>query len=212
MDLDALKKSWDMVQGEAFVSQTQQQIADLLHQPSKGPVARMKRNLWWDLTFSMICLSFLSAFYLVHHSGRLWAVSLFFLTWAFLTGIYFFAKAKLLNQMLHPGWQVKQNFEKQLSILQRYIRWYLLAITLFFPLFLLFLYGVMRTNPSVLLTDNGVIFHWLLSGSINTVTGIAAISIITLLSYYTTKWYIYKLYRSHIRKLTDLVKEMNENN
>jgi hypothetical protein len=208
MDLDALKKSWNTLQHDAWSFPPAPQITDLLRQPSKNPVARMKRNLWWDFFLSMIALGYLGIFYLLRYDGRLWIASVFLFISALPACIYFFRKARLLNDMLHPGWQVRKNFEKQLTTLQQYVRWYLLAATLFFPLLTLLLYALVSNSHPALLANRRIIFYWLSSG--NVVTTMVIIAAVTLVFHFASKWYIHKLYGAHIRKLADLVKEMKE--
>jgi hypothetical protein len=210
MDLDALKKSWEALPEDPFVSRPEQRIADLLHLSSRSSVAKMKRNLRWDLVLSLLCLGYLSAYYLLQYNGSLWPVSLFFFTWTLLSGLYFFRKGRLLNKMMNPDWNVKQNSEKQLSTLQQYIHWYLLAVTLFFPLAVLLLYALVWRNKPALLANRDIIFHWLSSGGVNMIIALMAIAATTVLLYFSSKWYLHKLYGNHIRKLTDLVKEINE--
>ena len=132
MELDNLKSIW---QNESSLQQKQdEELRLLLNKPSNSPVAKMKKNLFMELVLVLVTYSLMILYYYFAFSGRLWEISLFMLGIALIFIVYYYRKNKLLNQMQCLNCQVKSNLERQVKVLEQYVRIYLIAGTLVVPL------------------------------------------------------------------------------
>jgi hypothetical protein len=100
--------------------------------------------------------------------------------------------------MLCVSCRVRSNLELQVSSLQKYIRVYALAGTIAVPVI-----GLLSL----------AVIYWKLPASPgwkNLLPWATALAPVTIGCYYINTWYVRKVYGRHIRKLKDLLEEMNE--
>ncbi len=199
MELDQLKSIWK--ESDAAVSNTSAEELDkMLRMQSKSPIAKMKRNLFWEMISVVITYS-LSLYFLSTQSSPGFVVLLVLV--ALMYVVYYYYKRKLLSNMECVSCEVKSNLQMQLVTLEKFVRAYFIAGTLATPIaFLLGLY--------IGLEKGGLHRSWT-GTTIPALLIYAGLAIlITVVMYFINKGYVYKLYGQHIEKLKNIVNEMED--
>src|SRR6266480_715922 len=201
MELEQLKNLW---QQEPAHQKKDEQLLSLLRRRSRNPIARMKRNLLFELISVIVLYGFTIIYYFIAFHGRMSEVSWFMIGIALFFFIYYFRKNKLLSQMECISCQVRSNLQRQVSTLEKYIQFYLIAGTALIPLTILFFSWIIYLKFP--LKQNSVFFpsaafEWWQTSLV----WIGGVCISTILAYYLNKWYVGKLYGNHIRKLKQLL-------
>lgn len=209
MELDTLKYIWKQSAEDPERRQSSRQILEMLKKKSQLPVARMKRNLLFELILAVLLYAPLLVYYFFGFEGKLtepaWLLIIIF--GIFL--VYYYRKSKLLSRMQVGGSQVKPQLEMQLRTLEKYIRFYVRARILI-PVSTLFLGAVMYwklpppARPSLFYPSPEnplwqVVLLWM-----------GILGAVTVLIYFADRWYVHALYGRHISKLKHLIAEMNE--
>ena len=205
MELDQLKEMWGKVDSSTQTSE--QELQAMLQKKSKSPIAKMKRNLTIEMWVVVVLYMWIIIDYIISFKGLILMIPLLF----FLIGVgfivYYFRKRKLLHQMECVTCEVKSNLQQQLQILEKYIRFYLLAGTALVPVTIILMCTVLffyAPEVQQVRTKESVPYGYFL-------LAIAIISIIlTVPVYFLNKWYVRKLYGQHVEKLKQIVNEMNE--
>jgi len=206
MELDQLKDIW---QKESSQAKEDEQLKTLMNRRSNNPIARMKRNLLFELIAIIVLYGFTIAYYAYAFHGKMNEVSWFMVGIALCFFVYYFRKNKLLNQMECLSCQVKSNLQKQVNTLEKYVKFYLVAGTALVPLTIFFFSWLIyvkspRLPQSVFYPSDA--YPWWQTA----IAWIAFVGIFTVLIYYLNKWYVKKLYGNHIQKLKELLTELNE--
>lgn len=207
MELDQLKEMWGDV-GAKQSNTSEEELQILLRKKSKSPIAKMKRNLLVELVAVLVLYIFTIAYYFTQYSGGMqWnAWLLLFIGVLFL--FYYQRKHKLLNSMECVSCEVKSNLKTQLIILEKYVRFYLLAGTALFP-FAMIATGliVFFYSPDIAkdITDPSGKFVWIFTAVL-----VLCSAVLTVPMYFLNKWYVRKLYGQHVERLKIIVEEMNE--
>ena len=206
MELDQLKDIWKK---ETVQSKEDEQLISLMSRRSNNPIARMKRNLLFELIALIVSYGVTIAYYAYAFQGKMSEVSWFMVAIAFCFFIYYYSKNRLLNKMECLTCQVKSNLQRQVSTLERYVKFYLVSGTALVPLTIFFfawlLYVKSPSKPISVLYPSTAYPWWQTA-----LVWLALVGICTLLVYYLNKWYVKKLYGNHIQKLKKLLAEMNE--
>jgi len=208
MDLDQLKDIWKGLDEPVSEHQGKQEIVTLLSRKSQGPIAKMKRNLRWELILVLISYTAVITHYFTAFDHELQSVAWFLLVIGILFLAYYYKKNKLLNEMQHVSGKVRFHLERQVNTLERFVRFYLLAGVALVPVCLAFFGWIFyREVPDM--TKDSIFFSaepmW------KTVGAWALLTItLTSLVYFANVWLLDKLYGHHIRKLRHIVTEMSE--
>ena len=217
MELDSLKDIWkEQDQHVGRYPDNNNEILSMLGKKSQSPVAKLRRNLRWELVAVIVTYTFAILFYLLDKHGRYWEVSVLFTLVAGAFGFYYYRKNKLLKSMQCVECEVKSNLQNQLGTLEKYVRFYFVAGTLLMPVLyyatgLIVLYKSPahgfsgdslgnRAQPMLNAVRENSIFTEFMIGGV----------VITAGMYFLNKWYINKLYGQHINYLKDLLKQMDE--
>jgi hypothetical protein len=205
MEIDHLKELWQQQEPE----KVPENIGQLLGKKSNGPIAKMKRNLLIELIIVVVTYGIVIIYFFTAFSGRLNSLAWVYLFIGLVFIIYFARKNRLLNEMECMSCQVRSNLSKQVAVLEKYVRFYLVAGTAIIPLLALYSYLVLipqsrYVNGSRNLSQSGMsfvleIFIWL---------GVTVLLTITF--YYLNKWYVKKLYGNHINKLKLMLEQMED--
>jgi len=199
MELDNLKTLWQQ-QGNENVPQD---IQPILKKNSNGPVAKMKRNLRYELWVVIVAYGIASIYFFVAEEGLLSSLGWVYVILGFLFVYYFIRKYRLLNSMECMSCQVKANLSRQVTVLEKYVFWYEIAGTAIIPLFAIYTFWYMvpklrYMNGKPDLNNNYTLF-WIV-GTI----------LFTILFYYLNKCYVNKLYGKHIKKLKLMLEQMDD--
>ena len=207
MELDDMKNIWSDKPGKPAGAE---KIATMLGRQSQSPIEKMKRNLRMELLIVIFCFGSVAAYYFIAFKsqysiiGWMYALLLILFCW------YFFRKNKLLNEMQCSSCQVKSNLELQLRTLERYVRFYLISGTAIIPVLFIFLGIVLYYKKPSLNRDTvfypsetNPVWKFLLAWLI-------LLTISTMIMWVLNRGYVNKLYGRHIRRLKQLLAQMNE--
>jgi len=210
MDLDQLKDIWKGLDEPVAGQQGRQEILNMLKKRSQGPIAKMKRNLRIELILVIVLYSAMITHYFTAFDHELQSVAWFLLVVGGLFLVYYFLKNKLLNEMQHVSGRVKVHLERQVTTLEKFVRFYLIAGVAMVPVCLAFFGRIFYNevedfSKSSILFSSGADTLWkaILAWTLLTV-------ILTILVYFVTIWLLNKLYGRHIGKLKQIIKEMSE--
>jgi hypothetical protein len=205
MELESLKTIWKDV-GTSPAITSAEELERMLSQKSKSPIAKLKRNLLWELIAVAVLYGITIIYYLsANKPGMLYIVTMLLVLGA-LYGWYYVSKRKLLNSMECVTCEVKSNLSTQLTTLEKLVKLYLWVGTLLVPFLLIlsFLVGLFFSDNGELLAKlgNKIIIVFVIWALISFVLSIPV--------YFLNKWYINLLYGRHVKKLRQIVNEMNE--
>ena len=199
MELDSLKALWQNL-SEDVHQRTDEEILSMLQKESKSPIAKMKRNLRWELVAVIIMYSAPIIYFMTTSYARYWELAAFM----FLIGVgfifYYYHKNKLLHSMQCVTCEVRSNLETQLKTLGKYIRFYFIFGTILVPIayvgsaMIVFLKSPVPKTASIM---DYLIF-------------IGVGILLTVFSYFLNTWYVNKLYGQHMNKLKELLSQMEE--
>ena len=204
MELDQLKEMWgDMAIDKRDSSN--EEIQAMLRKKSKSPIAKMKRNLMIEMIVVIVLYSWIIIDYVIKYKGVMLSIPLLMFALGVLFVIYYVRKRKLLKDMECVTCEVKSNLQQQLTILGKYVRIYMLAGTLLFPITMIFMCVILFFySEEMQQLQKPVPFLPFLA----VVTVIAVV--LTIPIYFLNKWYVRKLYGQHVEKLKLIVNEMSE--
>ena len=207
MELEQLKNIWTNDTGPK--DKKNEDLLHLLSRPSNSPIANMKRNLRWELIAVIILYGLTVVYYFFAFEGRMVELSWFMMAIGVFFVIYYYRKNKLLNEMQCVSCRVKSNLELQLKTLEKYVRFYLVAGNILFPLSLLFvgyvgffLYPERLNTPKTLMQSPAM---QNLAIKYAVVTVFLSIGV-----FFLNKWYVNRLYGRHIKKLKEILIEMKD--
>lgn len=199
-ELNDLKSIWKKQAG--FNRKDETEIAQMLKGRSKTLITRLKRNVWYELIFTLICMVGLGGYALNLDGGALvWTILALLCLLLIYTG-YYVKKLILLNQYDQSAENLKANLTNLLSRLDAYMTFYKRSYTILYPFFfaLGIIFGLLESG-----TDR---FMEKFQSPLYTVSFIV-LSIVFLIGIYTiTDWYMKKLYGNHIEKLKSLLAEL----
>lgn len=207
MELETLKYIWHSQESPPVPEADRRALIALLHRRSQGPVARMRRNLIGEaIIFVAAYLPAIGCF-LFAFDGRLAGISWLFALVAAIFGAYYFRKYQLLQKMQCPTCAIRSNLARQIAALERYTRFYLLAGTAIVPITYFLAYLVIRwklpASASIVYARLHPIPWWATPSF-----WLILLIPLTIGIYFTNDWYINRLYGRHIKKLRDLLREM----
>ena len=205
MELDHLKDLWQQQETEKVPEDPRL----LLGKKSLGPIAKMKRNLLIELIVVVLTYGLAIIYFFLASAGRLDSLAWVYLFLAIVFIVYFARKNRLLNEMECMSCQVKSNLSKQVTVLEKYVKFYMISGTVIVPMLALYTYYILipqlhfvNGNSNTPETDSTLILNALLwiSGTI----------LLTFSFYFLNKWYVKKLYGNHIAKLKLMLEQMEE--
>jgi hypothetical protein len=188
--------------------QDRRALLAMLTRRSQASIARMRRNLVGEgilllVTYTPAILCFLLGF-----NGRLTVLSWLFAGMAVLFLAYYFRKYRLLKVMQCPTCQLRSNLALQVDTLKKYTRFYLLAGTGMIPLMYLLSWLIIRWKLSAAASVIYQRLHptpWWASPFF----WLTLLIPVTVGIYYLNSRYISRLYGRHIKKLQELLQELD---
>ena len=204
MELDQLKEMWGNMAIDKRDS-SNEEIQAMLRKKSKSPIAKMKRNLMIEMIVVIVLYSWIIIDYVIKYKGVMLSIPLLMFALGVLFVVYYVRKRKLLKDMECVTCEVKSNLQQQLTILGKYVRIYMLAGTLLFPITMIIMCVILFFySEEMQQLQKPVPFLPFLA----VVTVLAVV--LTIPIYFLNKWYVRKLYGQHIEKLKLIVSEMSE--
>lgn len=194
MELESLKYIWHSWETPATSEQDRRNLLALVQKKSQVAVSRMRRNLIGEIIVLLVAYTPVILCFLLGFQGRLVAISWLFLLVLACFFIYYLRKYQLLNKLQCPTCQLRANLARQISNLKKYTRFYLIGGTGMIPVAYLFSYVIIRwKQPSA-----PIPVFWLL-----------LLIPVTVALYFVNASYIRRLYGRHIKKLQELLRELD---
>ncbi|HWK06185.1 MAG TPA: hypothetical protein VNS58_21235 [Puia sp.] len=209
MELDSLKYVWHSLEvGSDQSAGSEAEIIALLHKRSRGPIAKMRRNLLGEIILVLATYIPTILFYLLDFEGRLSGIAWLLGLLMAVLAAYYYRKDRLLKEMQCVSCQVKSNLKLQVRTLKKYIRFYILSGTLMIPVMAILSYLLIRWKYP---PPPGAALFYQVSGIAwwqSPLFWIGLLAPLTIGIYYVNVWYVNKLYGRHIKKLQELLEEM----
>jgi uncharacterized membrane protein len=202
MELESLKTLWKDV-GATAASTSAQELEELLSKKSKSPIAKLKRNLFWEMVVVVVLYSAVILYYILLNQPGAIYFSLLMAMVGGLYGWYYVVKRRLLINMECVTCEVKSNLSTQLVMLEKLVKLYLWAGTLLLPVVFIIsgtiAYDSTPLPPDISLSKQEFLVALLVFSALFTVP-----------VFFLNKWYVNLLYGRHVKKLRQIVNEMNE--
>jgi Ca2+/Na+ antiporter len=207
MELDELKDLWNDKPG---VTTGADKISAMLGQQSHNPIEKMKRNLRMELVIVFFTVGAVAVYFFIAFGSEYSIIGWVYALLVVLFCYYFIRKNKLLNEMQCTSCRVKSNIELQLKTLERYVRFYLVSGTAIIPILFIFLGVVLYYKKPTLIRQNHTF-----SSTTNPVwkfllAWLVLLTVSTTIMWVMNRGYVNKLYGRHIRRLKQLLAQMNE--
>jgi hypothetical protein len=203
MELEELKSIWKNSE-PAFQPKDELEIASMLKGKSISIIDKLKRNVWFELVFTIVIGIGLLVYALLLPSGATKWLSISFILMLLAYTIVYVKKLILLNRFNPATENIRANLvsltEKISSYLKFYKRSYAILYPVYFCLGLLFA-GIERGADAF--------FENLMRPR----TALLLTAIATLFFFISTKvadWYFKKLYGNHLDKLKSLLSDIHE--
>lgn len=206
MELENLKTIWKDV-GTATVTTSAEELEQMLSKKSKSPIAKLKRNLFWEMVVVVLLYGGTILYYLLKNEPGMLYLSLLMALLGILYGWYYVVKRRLLINMECVTCEVKSNLSTQLVMLEKLVKLYLWAGTLLLPVVIIIsgtiAYDSTPLPPDLPLSKREFFIYFL-------VVLLALSALFTVPVFFVNKWYVNLLYGRHVKKLRQIVNEMNE--
>lgn len=201
MEFDDLKSIWKN-EKPAFEPKREEEIASMIRGRSNSIISKLKRSVWFELIFTIVCGIALGIYTLTLEKGALmWTIiSLIVLFISYL--FYYVKKIILLNQFNPSAENLKNSIDLLLERLTTYLTFYKRSYAILYPVYfcLGLLFGALETG-----FDN---FFQRLSQP-KTIAYLVLISAVFFVcTIWLTNWYLRKLYGNHLEKLKELRAEL----
>jgi hypothetical protein len=201
MELDDLKSIWKKDR-PGFEPKQEAEIASMITGRSNSIINKLKRSVWFELIFTIVCGVALGICALMLESGALmWTiVSLIVLFVSYL--FYYVKKILLLNRFDSSQENLKNSLQHLLERLTAYLTFYKRSYAILYPVY--FFLGLMFGAVERGLDD----FLHRLSQPKTILYLVFLAGVFFLFTMWITHWYLKKLYGNHIDKLKELLKEL----
>lgn len=202
MELDDLKNIWQ--KGDLFKPRREEEFTSMLKGKSHSIIARLKRNIWFELTFTIVggLLLLYYAFSIPSPSLR-WG-GIFVLLSFLLYIIYYIKKINLLNRFEGSEGNIKSNLENLIQDLDAFLRFYYKSYTLLYPAYLALI-------VIVAIVDLGMVQFLDSLKDWKTIGLLLFLVLLSIaLSLWISKWFLGKMYGKHLQKLRTLLKDLEE--
>lgn len=201
MEIEELKYIWQK-QHEGFQLKDETELAGMLNGRSRSIIARLKRNVWFELIFTFVGGLALFAYALTLPEGGLKWTSISIPLLFALYSAYYLKKLRLLNRFDPGNDHMKANLQRLVQRLKGYLKFYKRSYSILYPmyfaLFLLFTAIEQGATGFMNRVSQPEIFITLLLGA----------GLFFVCSTWLTSWYLKKLYGNHLDKLEGLLKEL----
>ena len=207
MELDDLKNIWSDNPAETVGAD---KISSMLGRQSHNPIEKMKRNVRMELLIVILTFGAVAAYYFIAFKSEYsiigWAYTLLLVLFCY----YYFRKNQLLKEMQCISCRVRSNLELQLKTLDRYVKFYLVSGTAIIPILFIFLGVVLYYKKPTLIgktilypSVTNPVWKFLLAWLVLLVLS-------TMIMWVLNRGYVNKLYGRHIKKLKQLLAQMDE--
>ena len=199
-ELDDLKSIWKQVR--PGMEKKEEEIASMIKGRSNSIISKLKRSVWFELIFTILCGVALGMYATtIENGGLMWTiVSLIVLFVSYL--FYYIKKIILLNQFDSSSENLKNSLEHLLKRLTTYLTFYKRSYAILYPVY--FCLGVLFGAIERGFDD--FVQHVSQPKVIFMLVGLAVLFF--LVTIFVTNWYLKKLYGNHLDKLKELLHEL----
>ena len=206
MELDDLRRQWQQpTSAEAPQAMDASALAILLIRGSRSPVSRMRRNVWFEIAFVVVCLLVSGAILPFMHDAFTRTLLGWLMLFCLVSGIYYRRKLAVLRSLSDASGALREHVARQLSSLRGLVKLYY-RVTLFsLPWTLLLSLGfyvgkaLARPDP----------FPWgrfgLLAGAMLVLGALTQLGVVQV-----TRWYLQRLYGQHLDRLEASLRELGD--
>jgi hypothetical protein len=201
MELDDLKSIWKQDK-PGFEPKQEAEIASMIKGRSNTIISKLKRSVWFELIFTIVCGLGLGIWALMIESGALmWTIiSLIVLFVSYL--FYYVKKILLLNKFDSSTENLKNSLQHLLDRLTTYLTFYKRSYAILYPVY--FCLGLAFGALEKGLDD----FLLRLSQPKTIILLVSLAGVFFLCTVWITNWYLKKLYGNHLDKLKELLNEL----
>jgi hypothetical protein len=201
MEIEDLKYIWKK-QNQRFEPKDETELAVMLKGKSTSIITRLKRNVWFELIFTLLGGLALLAYALTLPGGSLKWTSISILILFSIYSFYYLKKLRLLNRFDPANDHLKANLQRLIQNLKGYLKFYKRSYSILYPVY--FFLGLLFTA-----IEHGA------TGFVNKVsrpeimiTLLLGAGLFFICSTWLTSWYLKKLYGNHLEKLEGLLREL----
>lgn len=201
MELDELKNLWKKSDA-SFRPKDTAEIATMLRGNRQSIIAKLKRSVWFELSFTIAAGIAFLVYALTLPSGALKWTTVSILIIFVCYGIYYIKKLRLLNRFSPGTDNLRVNLELLIENLSSYLRFYQRSYTILYPTYFLLtlLFGAIERGLDRFLdhlTQPRTMIYLVIIGTVFFFAGT-----------WVVKWMLKKLYGNHLEKLRSIHSEL----
>jgi hypothetical protein len=211
MELDELKNIIQSNVTAAPVAKSAMELESILHNKTKSPIAKIKRNLLFEVVITYASLPFVIYFGFKHPIGWMKFYMGFMTAICIVLIIILTQLRKNVHQLQYSTFSLKEQLQKTHTIISEFVKRYLQFTILFFVFCLVlgfgsgFYDGYTGSNttyyePKIKQLPKNI---WLLL-----IGFIIYVAALFAGLYYFTKWYLKKLYGKYLQQIQQLLNEL----
>lgn len=208
MELDELKQQLKQKMNESSLQKTNEDFTILLTQKTNSVLQKLKRSLLIEV---IICFAFTLLFFIVGIFNQHKGVKIYFTTFAIVCLLLFIVLLLLYKRMQKNNnayLSVKENLEAIYLLLKEYSKRNFQLTMALIPICVLFAaYLGYRDGLNIQDIDTSILSFFASSKQM-IVFLVLYIVILTISTYFFTKWYLKKLYGTYLKQLQDCINEL----
>ncbi|HZB15159.1 MAG TPA: hypothetical protein VE467_19115 [Chryseolinea sp.] len=202
MELEDLKSIWKSSE-PVFQPKNEQEIARMLKGRSISIVNKLKRNVWFELVFTIVVSVALLIYALSLPKGAMKWTSISLLLMCIASTVFYVKKLSILNHVQGINENLHDTISFLIKNLTTYLRFYKNSYTVLYPIYFLLglLFSFMEKGTDVVefLSQPTTIIYLLFMGGL-----------FFLISFWFARWFLKKLYGDHLEKLKNIMHELNQ--
>ncbi|HYI77226.1 MAG TPA: hypothetical protein VEW65_06365 [Chryseolinea sp.] len=202
MELEDLKSIWKSSE-PVFQPKNEQEIARMLKGRSISIVNKLKRNVWFELVFTIVVSVALLIYALSLPKGAMKWTSISLLLMCIASTVFYVKKLSILNHVQGINENLHDTISFLIKNLTTYLRFYKNSYTVLYPIYFLLglLFSFMEKGTDVVefLSQPTTIIYLLFMGGL-----------FFLISFWFARWFLKKLYGNHLEKLKNIMYELNQ--
>jgi Ca2+/Na+ antiporter len=209
MELDELKDQLRQKLDESF-SKSESDISGMLKKKTVSIVYKLQKSLRLEIIF---CIGAIIAFALIGIFSKHWSLQVYFSTFTIvflLFMIVLFYLQKRIKQLGSTQLSVKSNLQLIHSIIKEYVKRVFQFTMALIPICMVFAFWLGIKDGDDFSFDNSIMAK--LSASNKTLYAFLLLYmlIVIVAAYYSTKWYLKKLYVKYLVQLQECIDELGE--
>jgi hypothetical protein len=202
MELEDLKSIWKSSE-PVFQPKNEQEIARMLKGRSISIVNKLKRNVWFELVFTIVVSVALLIYALSLPKGAMKWTSISLLVMCIASTVFYVKKLTILNHVEGINENLHDTISFLIKNLTTYLRFYKNSYTVLYPIY--FLLGLVFS-----LIEKGTDIAEFLSQRTTLIYLVFMAGLFFLISFWLARWFLKKLYGDHLEKLKSIMQELNQ--